>query len=404
MKASRWNCVLPLVLTVVILSLMSERFALAQAGTGSIRGLVTDASGAVLPDVQIEATNVATQLKFSTTSTGAGVYALSSLPIGVYKVVVQHAGFKQFIQENVDIATGSTTTVNIALAVGEVSETVTVTESVAPLMQTDNAEVATVVENRVVMDLPLQVGGGAGGRRQVESFIFLSPGVTGDFFTKTFNGSTNLSNMAQVDGIAWTNAEVPGRFWEGTPPFEAVQEFKVANTLHPPEVGRAFGVTNYTLKSGTNRFHGNAYEFHREAAFDARGFFQSSKPRVIQNEFGGTFGGPIIKDKTFFFGTYSGFRLAAGGGGSTLFTLPPLDFRQGDFSRLLPLGIKIYDPQTTRVEGGGYVRDPFPGNIIPADRVSAVARTTIVSSGTPSVKVEAVSAGIIALRSRSTIT
>ena len=103
MKASRWNCVLPLVLTVVTLSLMSERFALAQAGTGSIRGLVTDASGAVLPDVQIEATNVATQLKFSTTSTGAGVYALSSLPIGVYKVVVQHAGFKQFIQENVDI-------------------------------------------------------------------------------------------------------------------------------------------------------------------------------------------------------------------------------------------------------------------------------------------------------------
>src|SRR5437016_10420974 len=120
MKASRWNCVLPLVLTVVTLSLMSERFALAQAGTGSIRGLVTDASGAVLPDVQIEATNVATQLKFSTTTTGAGIYTLSSLPIGVYKVVVQHTGFKQSVQENVDIATGSTTTLNIALEVGEV--------------------------------------------------------------------------------------------------------------------------------------------------------------------------------------------------------------------------------------------------------------------------------------------
>jgi len=374
MKAQKWGRI---ILVLVACVLVSDKAALAQAGTGSIRGLVSDASGAVLPDVQIDATNVATQLKFTTTTTGAGIYTLGNLPIGVYTVVFQHTGFKQSIQENVDIATASTTTLNISLSIGETSQSVTVTEAVAPLMQTDNAEVATVVENRVVMDLPLQVGGGAGGRRQVESFIFLSPGVTGDFFVKTFNGSTNLSNMAQVDGIAWTNAEVPGRFWEGTPPFESVQEFKVANTLHPPEVGRAFGVTNYTLKSGTNKFHGNAFEFHTEAAFNARGFFQSTKTRATQNEFGGTFGGPIFKDKTFFFASYSGFRLAQGGGGSTLYTLPPLDFRQGDFSRLLADGIKIYDPQTTRLVNGAYVRDPFPGNIIPADRVSAVAKRYI---------------------------
>src|SRR5262245_29872883 len=220
----RWGC---LVLVLFAFGQLSERVAVAQAGTGSIRGLVSDASGAVLPDVQIEATNVATQLKFSATTTGAGIYTLGSLPIGVYTVVFQHTGFKQSIQEHVDIATASTTTLNITLSVGEASQSVTVTEAVVPLMQTDNAEVATVVENRAVMDLPLQVSSGTPGRRQIENFIFLTPGVTGDFFVKTYNGSTNLSNMAQVDGIAWTNAEVPGRFFEGTPPFESVAEFKV---------------------------------------------------------------------------------------------------------------------------------------------------------------------------------
>ena len=376
MKTQNWSW-LGLGLALLAFGLIWEKVALAQAGTGSIRGLITDSSGAILPDVKVEATNVDTQLKFSTSSTGAGVYSLSSLPIGLYKVTFEHTGFKLSVQENVDVSTASTTMLNITLTVGEVSQSVTVSESVAPLMQTDNAEVATVVENRTVMDLPLQVSSGTPGRRQIENFIFLTPGVSGDFFVKTYNGSTNLSNMAMVDGIAWTNAEVPGRFFEGTPPFESVEEFKVASTLHPPEVGRAFGVTNYTLKSGTNRFHGNAFEFHRESAFDARGFFQSSKTRATQNEFGGTFGGPIFKDKTFFFASYSGFRLAQGGGGSTLYTLPPLDFRNGDFSRLLSQGIKIYDPKTTRLVNGVYVRDPFPGNIIPADRVSATAKRYI---------------------------
>ncbi|MCI0626129.1 MAG: carboxypeptidase-like regulatory domain-containing protein [Acidobacteria bacterium] len=313
--------------------------------------------------------------------TAAGIYVLTGLPIGEYRVIAQRTGFKQYVQEPVVIATASTTTLNITFEVGEVTDTVSVTESVLPLIQTDNAETATVVENRVVMDLPLQVSSGTSGRRQIENFIFLSPGVTGDFFTKTFNGSTNLSNMAMVDGIAWTNGEVPGRFFEGTPPFEAVQEFKVASTLHPPEVGRAFGVTNYTLKSGTNRFHGNGFWFIREDNLDARGFFQAQKSQTTQNEFGGTIGGPIIKDKTFFFGSYSGFRLKTAGAGTQLLTLPPTDFRRGDFSRLRDAGgnlIQLYDPQTTRPDGsGGFIRDPFPANIIPEGRVSAVAKRYI---------------------------
>src|SRR4051794_27330629 len=157
MKAKNWRWAVPLVLTVASLSLMPDRTALAQVTAGSIRGLVTDRSEAVLPDVEVEATNLATDLKFTTTSTAAGVYVLTGLPVGNYRVVIQHTGFKQYVQEPVVIATASTTTLNITLELGEVSEKVTVTASVAPLIQTDNAEVSTVVENRVVMDLPLQV-------------------------------------------------------------------------------------------------------------------------------------------------------------------------------------------------------------------------------------------------------
>jgi hypothetical protein len=369
-----------LMIATVVGGLIQGPDVFAQAGTGSIRGLVSDPSGAVLPDVEIEATNLSTQLKFTTKTTEAGIYVLTGLPIGQYKVTAQRSGFKQYLQERLDVATASTTTLNINLEVGEVSETVSVVESVTPLIQTDNAELATVVENRVVMDLPLQVSSGTPGRRQIENFIFLTPGVTGDFFVKTYNGSTNLSNMAQVDGIAWQNSEVPGRFFEGTPPFESVQEFKVATTLHPPDVGRAFGVTNYTMKSGTNRFHGNGFYFVRDDKLDARGFFIPQKTQTTQQEFGGTIGGPIIKDRTFFFGSYSGFRLVSGGGGTTLLTLPPADFRRGDFSRLRnPDGSlrQLYDPATTRVEGGQIVRTPFQGNIIPETRVSAAAKRYI---------------------------
>src|SRR5436309_15194307 len=126
-KWSRWGC-----LIFALLALLSERVALAQAGTGSIRGLVTDASGAVVPDVQIEATNVGTQLKFTTTTTGAGIYTLSTLPIGNYRVVAQRVGFKQYVQGPVVIATASTTTLNIVLESGDASEKVSVTECVAP--------------------------------------------------------------------------------------------------------------------------------------------------------------------------------------------------------------------------------------------------------------------------------
>jgi len=187
--------------------------------TAGLRGLVTDPNGATVADATVRATNMATGITSEATSTSAGVYVIGSLPIGQYHVEAQATGFKTFITEDVQISTGTVSTLNIALQIGEIKQTVEVKETVTPLLQTTTSEVSTNVEAHVVMDLPLEL---SGDRRQVESFVFLTPGVTGSTFSKSFNGSPDLSQVAVVDGIAYSNAEVPGRFYTFAPPFEAV--------------------------------------------------------------------------------------------------------------------------------------------------------------------------------------
>jgi hypothetical protein len=170
---------------------------------------------------------------------------------------------------------------------------------------------------------------GATGRRQIENFIFLTPGVTGTQWSKSINGSPGFSQEVLIDGVDMQNIGAPGFIAEASPPYESVQEFKVQNTLYPAEYGGGFGVMNFTLKSGTNQFHGDLFEFLRNDKFDSRGFFAGSKSMLRQNEFGGTFGGPLLlpklyngKDKTFFFVSYSGFRLRGGIAAGNLQTLP----------------------------------------------------------------------------------
>ena len=269
-----------------------------QVRLGSLRGIISDSNGAVMPDVAVRVTNSATNVATTTTTTSAGVYSLTNLPVGEYQVEAEAKGFKKHVQENVIVATSATLSLNITMELGDVLQTVTVTETQAPLLQTEGATLSTNVERRVVMDLPLQV---AGGRRQAEDFIRLTPGVTGDTFSKSYNGSPEMSNASVVDGVPYTVAEVPGRFRDFSPPFEAIDEFQFANTLYPAEIGRTFGAANYTFKSGSNQFHGNAFEFLRNDVLDARGFFNPTKAITRQNEFGGTLGGPVIKNKTFFF-------------------------------------------------------------------------------------------------------
>ncbi len=371
------------VATLVTVLILSTNFGLSQISAGSIRGVVFDATGAIVPGVDIQATNLQTNKQFSTITTETGNYVFEFMPNGSYRVEAELPGFKRHLFSPVTVSTGVTTTLNFTLEIGEVAELVTVEGSVTPLLQADNAEVSTTLEKRLVIDLPLELGAATqvagSGRRQVESFIFLTPGIVGTGWQKHFLGSPQHSGQAIIDGVPFALQESPGLSERTPPPYEAVEEFTVTTTMYPANVGRGFGITNYSLRSGTNDFHGNVFWITRNDAFDASGFFSPTTPIIRQNEFGATFGGPIIKDRTFFFAAYDGFRRRGGAPTRGLVTIPSQAARVGDFSELKDAStgelIPIFDPLTTRDDGaGGFVRDPFPKNIIPSNRISQYAK------------------------------
>ncbi|MEO7650660.1 MAG: hypothetical protein ABIZ80_09335, partial [Bryobacteraceae bacterium] len=243
-------------------------------------------------------------------------------------------------------------------------------------------------------DLPIQVGGAgattaASGRRQPENFIFLTPGVSGIPWSKNINGSPDFSQDVLYDGISGQLAVTPGFLAQTSPPYESVEEFKVQNSLFPAEYGRGFGVINFTLRSGSNQYHGGLFEFFRNDKLDARPFFNAVRPRVRFNEWGGSFGGPVVipklyngKDKTFFNFNYTGLRNQPAPNGSFI-SLPTDAFKQGDFSGYRDAAgaqIPIFDPATTTADG---TRTPFANNIIPASRFSSVARNLLPLVPTP---------------------
>src|SRR6185503_19923838 len=260
-----------------------------QTTSGAIRGSIRDASNAVVPSAEIKATHLAGGHVFSSVSTASGVYHLGNLPIGNYRLEARSSGFRTFVTEPVRVETATTTTVDILLQVGQSAETVNVEETVAPLIQTDTAELSTVVEAKMLLDLPLDIGGkstsGAGsGRRQIEQFLFLTPGITGDQWSKHILGSPMHTNQTIIDGIPFAPQESPGYMAPTAPPFASVEEFKFATTMYSAQVGRGIGISNYTIKSGTNEFHGNAEWFLRNDKLDARGFFNPTKNPIRQNE------------------------------------------------------------------------------------------------------------------------
>ena len=328
-----------------------------------------------------------TNAAFAAMTGSAGVYAFRALPPGAYRLEAEKAGFKKLVQESISILTATNTTLDLQLSVGQVTESVTVSGGVIAL-QTTSPEISTVLERKAILDLPIQIGGSgattaASGRRQPENFIFLTPGVVGIPWSKNINGSPDFTNEVLYDGISGQLAVTPGFLAQTSPPYESVEEFKVQNTLFPAEYGRGLGVLNFTLRSGTNQFHGGLFEFFRNDKLDARPFFARVRPIVRYNEFGGSFGGPVWipkvyngKDKTFFNFNYTGLRNSPPLTGNLL-SLPPRAFLQGDFSsyrdgagNLLP----VFDPATTQTDGS---RQPFAGNMIPGNRFSQVARNVL---------------------------
>jgi hypothetical protein len=377
--------------------------------TGAIGGTVTDQTGAVIPGVKITLINQGTSFQTSTVTDSSGNYVFTPVRIGTYTVTAEYQGFEKATHKDIVVNVQQTDTLNFGLQPGQVTQTVEVTGQ-APLLQTSDASVGQVIGERQVNDLPLN------GR----NFTFLaqlSAGATvgqqegrGLNATGTFsaNGARPAQNNYLLDGID-NNIDLVD-FLNGTafvvlPPVDAIAEFKVQTNNYSAEFGRAGGaVLNATVKSGMNGFHGDAWEFVRNDVFDAADFFENAgglkKGAYRQNQFGGSIGGPIKKNKVFFFGDYQGTRIRQAS--TNVVTVPTaLERSSGytDFSELTAdqagctkgpdlLGRSvtcgtIFDPATTRsvtqgvvdpvtgmvATGTGYVRDLFPGNMVPPGRL-----------------------------------
>jgi hypothetical protein len=360
---------------LVLLLLWSVASLSAQTVLGTITGRVVDASSASVSNAAVSATNTATNLAYRTTTNESGNYVLQQLPVGTYELAVEATGFRRYIRRNIELNVAQTLTLDANLEVGQLEQAVEVTAEVTTL-QTSTSDLGTTIQRNKLVDLPLFVGGNI---RNLEQFIFLAPGVTGDTGNTQISGSPSRAKEVLVDGIASTGIEsggvIPG---SGRPSVETIGEFRLLRANFNAEYGRTGGgVQIFTTRSGTNDLHGSIFDYLRNDKFDARGFFQATRPINRQNEFGAVLGGPVVlpklyngRNKTFVFFVYSGFRYRQGAPNS-LQSLIPLDYRQGDFSRFTGV---IYDPATTQSTPSGIVRQPFPGNRIPQDRISAISQ------------------------------
>ncbi|MCI0622188.1 MAG: carboxypeptidase regulatory-like domain-containing protein [Acidobacteria bacterium] len=347
---------------------------------GSITGIVTDASSAVVPEAAVKVTNVARGEAIDLKTSSAGIYSAQNLIAGAYSVSVTVPGFRTSTVSGVEVRVGEVTRTNVQLQLGEVSQNVDVRADILGL-KTESSDIGTSVQREAILNLPLQVGGAI---RDPIAFVKLTPGFNGgtsnssvDYTTyNTFNGSQSGALQILIDGADISRTSVQTQFNTGVS-VEGVEEFKVMSSVYSAEYGRGTGgIVNLTLKSGTNDFHGSVYDFLRNDKLDARGFFNPRRQVNRQNDFGALVSGPIKRDKTFFMFAYEGFRYREGAL-NQLRTYPIDDFRRGDFSKLVDAGgnqIPIYDPASTQLlPNGTVVRQQFPGNVIPSTRIDPVS-------------------------------
>ncbi len=364
----------------------------AQTDRGLISGTVQDTSGASVPGAKVTATSTATNVAFSTETTSSGDFTIPSMPAGAYQLRIEKQGFKAAVRSEVIVSAGGAVTVNAVLEVGAVSESVQVAATL-DLLQTTTAKVSTAVSNKLVDELPLVVGG---AMRGAFSLAVITPEANSPE-DKGFNigGGQGGAYGATLDGVSILTARFNSVEWANvnTPSVEAITEFAVETNGFKAEYGRAQGgMITFSSKSGTNELHGNAYEFLRNDALDARRFFEDQKGKYKQHDFGWSVGGPVWipklyngRNRTFFFTAGEWFRNRVGAS-SGRFSVPAPEMYQGDFrnwvdnnGRRLP----IYDPSTTRPNpaGAGFIRDPFANNLIPQARFSTLARNYVREVG-----------------------
>lgn len=354
----------------LLLTITASLFA--QADRGSISGTITDSSGAAAPGVPLTLQNQATNLTYSAASSAAGAYSFLNLPVGVYNLTAAAKGFQRSETTGIQVQVNQQSRVDISLQVGDVTQTVEVQAS-APLIQSESTDVGTVIDSNRFLNLPLTLGGGI---RDPSAFIFLAPGVSGNTWEKHVGGSGSFTDQVYFDGIALTRGDLSNDA-EVAPSVDAIGEYKLITNNYSAEYAHALGgVTSFNMKSGTNEFHGTAFEFADNNHFDARGFFAPTKAFRNQNEFGFTLGGPVWipkvyngRNRTFFFVNFDQFYIR-GGQLTGLNTNPTPQMLQGDFSQWPG---QIYDPRSTQIDASGNAsRTPFPGNIIPKSAFSSV--------------------------------
>ena len=355
-----------------------------QTTLGTITGRVTDASGSTISQAQVTVRNTATSVPYKTVSSATGNYVLPQLPVGSYEITVEAPGFKRYTRSGLTLNVAQTATVDAALELGQIEQTVNVSGDVS-VLQTSTSDLGTTIDRTKLLQLPLYV---SGKQRDLEQFTLLAPGVTGDTSNTQISGSPSRGKEVLLDGIASTGIEsggiIPG---ETRPSVETIGEFRLLRANFNAEYGRTGGgIELFATRSGTNSLHGAAFDILRNDALDARGFFVPTVSINKQNEYGVSVGGPALipklyngRNKTFFFVVYGGYRFRQGAP-NTVGSLPPLDYRNGDFSRA---GAIIYDPATTVFNATGVTRQPFPGNIIPANRFSSVSKNILAVLPTP---------------------
>ena len=355
--------------------LLASGNAFAQGVTGSFTGAVKDSSGAIVPNALVKVRSVDSGREWKSIANESGIYYISALPPDQYTLTVEVPGFKRLVTNSITLEVNQTARVDLALEVGAVAETVEV-KDVAPLLQTENTQLGHVVSGNTTVNLPLN-------GRNFAQLTLLSPGVVtygmGTFTSGTggqplVNGNRAQANNYRLDGMDSNEIQDNGTGF--SPNVDAIQEFRLITTNAPAEYGNSMGaIVNTSLKSGTNHFHGSAFEFLKNDHVNANNWFSNAslQPRgqFSQNIFGGTFGGPIRRNRLFFFVDYQGTRRSRAATGS-LRTLIPAAWRTGDLSSQTK---RLYNPLSQVNNANGTVtRDPFPNNQIPASLISPVAR------------------------------
>jgi hypothetical protein len=364
--------------------LFAASYAMCQISTGAINGTVTDSTGAVIEGATVTITNTATNVQRSTQTTNRGSYSLAEVPPGTYNLQVGQSEFQTVNQTGIKLTVNQTLTFNETLKPGSTTQTVTVAADAA-VIDTSTAANGTAIENTSVQALPLN-------GRNFTQLLTLTPGAVevnvdqnasnssnsflgtriGTVVFPAINGQGNRSNLFSVDGLI--DQGVMGSNYAVAPILDDIQEFKVQSLNDESMFGGVTGgVINIVTKSGTNDFHGTAWEFLRNSAFDARNPFMSSVTALHQNQFGANLGGPVIlpryngRNKVFFFGSYEQYHRTLGG--ENLYSVPTAAELAGDLS---DQSKKIYNPFSTRVNpdnSAEYIRDVFPNNQIPSNLI-----------------------------------